>query len=459
MKTVFGTDEVMNKKIHKIYLTFALVIGVVLSIFMPLFSEPDGPFHYTVSTNIVGLSNDLSAYGEREIVTGIETQIPHYQRGDFFETYFKNQIKKMPIENLPRQNSLPSKQGYNYWGHILPATGVWIGNLIYPSLGVMIVVGRLLSTLICVVSMFFIIRWVKAGKLLFFTLSLSPVITSTFASLSYDATTYILSAFTIAAAINIVVRKKVIITDYIYFIISTVALLFGGKTNTQLLIGLIPFIMLITYLQNRSESDDAKLRRSKRKYHLSGALKVGIPLLLLGAIAVFYIKPTLLFGVYRIVISHLINVTPGLTTNSIFQSLLAAPYAGINYIPFWVSAVWYILIVLVILVEKKYVWSPWISWFSFLLFFMGFGAVYYSFANFIGGSAVVSQNRMIGAIVGVQGRYFTPTLLLFSLFAGYEKFRYKLATYRLVTIFSIAVIVISNVILIFGTLFGIYYLS
>lgn len=66
---------------------------------------------------------------------------------------------------------------------------------------------------------------------------------------------------------------------------------------------------------------------------------------------------------------------------------------------------------------------------------------------------------MVGAIVGVQGRYFTPTLLLFSLFAGYEKFTYKLATYRLVTLFAFIVILVSNAMLLFGTLFGIYYLS
>lgn len=458
MKTIFGTEEVMNKKIHNIYLGFALTIGIVLSIFMPLFSEPDGPYHYTVSTNIVGLSNDLSAYGETEIVTGINKQIPHYQRGDFFKTYFQNHIKQMPIENLPRQNKIPSKDGYNYWGHVIPGVGTWLGHLLYPSLGVMTVVGRLFSTLICALSMFFIIKWVKAGKLLFFVLSLSPVTTSIFASLSYDATTYVLSAFTIAAAINIVVRKQIIPWDYVYFLISMIALWFGGKTNTKLLIGLIPFIMLVTYLKNRPMRGE-RLRRHTYKSYFYRSLKIFIPLAIVTTIIVLYIKPTLAFAMYRIIISHLINVTPGLTVNSIFQSLLAAPYAGINYIPFWVSAVWYILVVLVILVEKKYVWSPWISWFSIFLFFLGFGAVYYSFTTFIGGASVVSQNRMVGAIVGVQGRYFTPTLLLFSLFTGYEKFTYKLASYRLVTLFAFVVILISNAMLLFGTLFGIYYLS
>ncbi|WP_256082350.1 hypothetical protein, partial [Staphylococcus aureus] len=53
-----------EKNLHKIYFVVAVVISMILSIGMPLFSEPDGQWHYSVSTNIAGLSNDLSAYGE-----------------------------------------------------------------------------------------------------------------------------------------------------------------------------------------------------------------------------------------------------------------------------------------------------------------------------------------------------------------------------------------------------------
>lgn len=58
--------EIKNteKNLHKIYFTVAVVIGFILSVGMPLFSEPDGQWHYSVSSNIARLSNDLSAYGE-----------------------------------------------------------------------------------------------------------------------------------------------------------------------------------------------------------------------------------------------------------------------------------------------------------------------------------------------------------------------------------------------------------
>ncbi|QDK70485.1 DUF2142 domain-containing protein [Lactococcus protaetiae] len=464
MKRSKRTENIIDKNIHKIYLILALLIGMTLSIAMPLFNEPDGQYHYTAATNIAGLSNDLSAYGEIEITSGIDQQIPHYQNGNFFKTYFKNKIKRMPMKELPRLNYIPSKSGFNYWSHITPAIGVWIGHLIYPSMGVMVVVGRLFSTFISVLSMFFIIRWVKAGKLLFFAVSLSPVIANSFSSLSYDATTFVITAFSIALAINITFKQKVEIKDFILFTLSAVMLWFGAKTNMKILIILVPFIMVVTYISNmrrkegRELSDDFQENNRKKSLKVIG-VAVTIACFIIGLVGLAIFKPTLLFSLYRILISHLINVTPGLTGNSIFQSILASPYPQINYTPLWLSAVWCVLIVLIILTEKKYVWAPIISWFALFLFLLGFGAVYYSFVTFVGQTAIVTQNRAVGAVVGVQGRYFTPTLILFSLFIGNSKFKLKLIPYQLVVNFAIVTIIVSNALLLFGTLFGIYYLS
>ena len=459
MKNIFLTEETIKSKIHKVYLVLALFIGMSFSLAMPLFSEPDGMFHYTVSTNIVKLSNDLSAYGESRIGTNFSTQVTNYQQGTIFEKYYKNKIKEMPMEDLPRENSFPSLTNYNFWGHLIPAGGIWIGHAIYPSIGVMIICARLFTTLLCSLAMFFIIRWVKAGKLLFFTVSLSPIIASSFASLSYDATTYVIAAFVVALAINILVKQSVQKMDYILMILSTIALFLGAKTNLKLLVVLVPLVMLSTYIRNRDVQ--LPLIETWRKRDISKWKLSGLFLLLIIALAIFVyvVRPTLFFTLQRIAISFLINISPGLDVSNLFQTLLVAPIANINYVPYWVSAIWYILLVLVLFSDTKYVSSPFIAYTSLALFLAGFLAVYYSYATYIGGGLTVTQSRYIGAIGGMQGRYFTPTLLLLSLFAGYQKFKFKITQYRLIMIFSILVIVISNTMLIFGTLFGFYYLS
>ena len=464
MKKIFKTKETINKKIHKVYLLLALIIGVTLSIAMPFFNEPDGQYHYTASTNIAGLSNDLSAYGEVAIGSGIDQQLERYQRGNYFEAYYKNKIKKMQIKSLPRLNYVPKKTNYDYWGHIIPAIGVKLGYMIYPSLGVMIVVARLLMTFLCSIAMFLIIKWVKAGKLLFVVVSLSPVITNTFASLSYDATNYVLASFTVACAINIVVRRNILFRDFIYLLLSSIALLFGSKTNTMLLISLIPLVILVTFLRSKREERKEPVIRKRRarnndhSWYSWKKLWIILSLLISVLVLVIIFKPTVVFNLYRVVINYLINVNPGLTPGSIFQSTLASPYPGVNYIPLWVSSLWYILIVLVLFAEEKYVWSKWLSLFAVVLFVLGIVAVFYKYTNFVTVGPKVSSNQKIGGIVGVQGRYFTPSLLLLSLWAGYDKFNLKIKSYKFVTILSIIVIVISNALLLFGTLFPIYYL-
>lgn len=456
MKKLFLSEESLEKNLHKIYLILALSIGITLSLVMPLFNEPDGQYHYTASTNIAGISNDLSAYGETQIVSGIDAQIPKYQKGIFFESYFQNKIEQMPRENLPRLNvSLPLTT-YNFWGHVIPAIGVRIGYTIYPSIGVMVVIARLFTTLLSSLLMFFIIKWVRAGKLLFFAVSLTPVITNSFASLSYDSLTYLIAALTVGFSINILVNNKVRPRDIIILFFISVALFFGAKTNLKLLIGLGPLVMIYVYVAGKSKTEGLIARIYSNKWKI---IKYSFFIILVLIAGAFIVKPTLITSLYRILIGYLINFNPSLNVSSIFQSLLAAPYANINFLPFWISAVWYILLAMILFAEKPYVKSKFISMVALVFFGAGIVAVFYSFITYPTTSDTVGTNRFIGSIVGVQGRYFTPTLLLLSLVAGNDKFIFKLKSYCFTVITAIIVIILSNAMLVFGTLFGIYYLS
>lgn len=64
-------------------------------------------------------------------------------------------------------------------------------------------------------------------------------------------------------------------------------------------------------------------------------------------------------------------------------------------------------------------------------------------------------NAANGAIGGVQGRYITPMFFLLPLFAGNEHFELKVVSYKTIALFSGVIIVISNSLLLFDTLFTI----
>lgn len=447
----------VDKNLHKIYFVVAVVIGIILSIGMPLFSEPDGQWHYSVSSNIVHLSNDLSAYGE-PVGTGMETQKIAYQRGNRFEKYFENQIVKMPIEKIPRTNSIPPVLNFNFLGHIVPALGVWLGYHIYPSVGVMVVVGRLVSSLISSFAICMIIKYLKRGKLLFAALSLTPVIVATTASLSYDTLSYIAALLVFMITINVYEARGINRKYALAMFVTTVFVMIGTKTNIKILVALFPLVIFILFLQRRKEQGKGTFfKLSRRKLIVLSAVALGLIMLALGSLLM--LRPTFLFSVYRIIINFTVNLAPGLSTNNMFIGLLASPYPGYNYMPYWVAGAWYVLLTLVILVEEKFVTSKLLSLGALGLFLANFLGVYHGFLTFLGGGHNPAPNSIVvGSIYGQQGRYFTPFIPLLAFGLSNSVLSLKVLPKRSVLYLTISLAFISNLILIFATLFGIYYL-
>lgn len=446
-----------EKNLHKIYFTIAVIIGFFLSIGMPLFSEPDGQWHYSVSSNIAGLSNDLSAYGE-PVGTGTGIQKSAYQRENWFEKYFENQIVRMPIEKIPRTNSVPPILNFNFLGHAIPALGVWVGYHIYPSVGVMIVIGRLVTSLIASFAICMIIKYVKRAKLLFMALSLSPVIMATTASLSYDTLSYVSALLIFMITINVYEGKVMKWRYAVAMLITSLFVMIGTKTNIKILIGLFPLVIFVLYFQQRKELGRSPLiNLSRKKIMILSTLGVG--LLTVVFISAVAFKPSLLFSIYRIVINFTVNLAPGLSTNNMFLGLFASLYPGYNYMPYWVAGAWYILILLSMLVEGKFVNSKLLSLGALGIFIANFIGVYHGFLTFLsGGYSPAPNNVVVGSIYGQQGRYFTPFIPLLALVLANTSIKLSVLSKRSVLYLTIALAFISNSILIFATLFGIHYL-
>ena len=441
--------------IHKIYFVLALIIGVIISIGMPLFSEPDGQWHYSVSTNIVHLSNDLSAYGE-PIGTGTSIQKQSYQRGDHFEQYFENKIVKMSISDIPRTNNIPPVLSSNYLGHIIPAIGVWIGYHIYPSVGVMIVVGRLFSSLISSFIICLIIKYLKKGKLVIFALSLTPVILGTISSLSYDTFSYILALLVFLITINMLVVKKITWKFIAGMVGTTILVLLGAKTNIKLLLLLFPLVILSVMLSN------GKIKRAGFKVagkKLWFSVTFAGALILIGGGGLLIAKPSLMFSGYRIIINFLVNLSPGISTNNMFLGVLASPYPSYNYMPYWVAGAWYILLLLAMLSEEKFVSFKLLSFGALGIFILNFLGVYHGFLTFLSGGYSPAPNSIVmGAIYGQQGRYFTPFLPLLALGLANSEIKIQVNSKQTIMILTSIFAILSNLILLFATLFGIYYL-
>ncbi|HAV95461.1 MAG TPA: hypothetical protein DCW64_07210, partial [Lactococcus lactis] len=335
---------------------------------------------------------------------------------------------------------------YNFLGHIVPAAGVWLGYHIYPSMGMMIVCARLLSMFVYSLILFFIIKYVKRGKLVFTIIGLSPVVMNTFSSLSYDGLTLVLSAFLVAIGINMVDKGRVTPFNLIPMIISSIAVYFAAKTNIKLLILIVPIIILSTLMKGKIRNKISKL---------PGRLKLITSVILLIVVLIGGAVYAQRYGglglvIYKLFMNFSYNFNPNINVQDI-NTILVQPLATHNMMPFWLTSVWFIMILAAAFAETKFVKDPLICYGAFGLFILNILALYVNF--FTGYSS--GANGANGAIGGVQGRYITPMFFLLPLFAGNEHFELKVVSYKTIALFSGVIIVISNSLLLFDTLFTI----
>lgn len=150
----------LDKNLHKTYFILGLTITIVLSLLMPFFNEPDGQYHLAVSGRISNNIIDTSYYGEYNIDSGMRRQSTSYRDGTRFEKYYLNKANFVDGNHLPREINY-SKHNFVFWGHLVPAVGLFLGKFVYPSIGVMITVARLFSSFVSITLVALIIRYVK----------------------------------------------------------------------------------------------------------------------------------------------------------------------------------------------------------------------------------------------------------------------------------------------------------
>ena len=449
-------------KVHKIYLIVSILLGMILAIGMPFFNEPDGQYHYVASSNMVNLSNDISAYGEVDIGTGIDQQIKAYQQGGYFQKYYLTKIVEMPMSKQPREGVTknPNAKSFIFWGHQIPALGLWIGHEIYPSIGMMITTARLFSVVMNSLLMFLIIKFVKKGKMIFVALSLTPVTLNSFASLTYDSLSFVLVAWLMAIVINSLVDQQIKWWRWVELGVVSSAIYFGAKTNFKVLLLLVPVLIamfLFPRLYRKLSLSCSYLWTNRKNLvlliFLGGVLIFGVLLLLMSLIhnGIFY-------SIYRFIINYTVNFKSSLSVGSVFYNLLGSPYPNINNTPAWVSMIWYIVLFAVLLSEDKFIKNKLISIVGASVFLLGISAVYYSYMTYTTTGAPVSNATALGQMQGLQGRYFTPTLFLLCFVTCYEKFKIKINGQKGVLLFVMSTAIITNVLLLFSTIFGIYYL-
>ncbi|OFI47925.1 hypothetical protein BG262_08000 [Floricoccus penangensis] len=440
-----------EKNIHKLFLITAIFLGVIASIMMPIFNDPDGQYHVAISGKIVGENIDLSTYGETSVGTGFEAQKRSYEDGFHLQKYYFTKYEKTTFDKLPRNFDYNLKN-YVFWGHIVPAIGMKMGSFVYPSLGVVVTFARLASIFVCYISLFFIIKYLKSGKLLFSVISLSPVWLNQIASLSYDASSFVVVAWFIMLAINTVYDKVITKKKNILFFFASILLILVAKKNFYLLLLLLPVlytvypndIAIFESVREQVRKITNRIVNQKRIYKVLEFILLLVTILFLADIGSKKYGGVIV-AIKRLVRTYIyndLNWWPDM-------SWLVSPYPQFNHMPIWLYGMWFALCVLLLIYNERFIKNRSVPIAAGIVFLANVFGVYY---NYLGYGGTFS-----GYISGTQGRYFSPLLLLFVLIAGSKYFpksvlsdKYK----NILVILSFGLILISDTLLIFNTLYG-----
>ncbi|MGT2932491.1 DUF2142 domain-containing protein [Streptococcus catagoni] len=434
-----------NKTIHKTFLVIGLTITMFFSFLLPFFNEPDGQYHLAVSGRISNSVIDTSKYGEMNITSGMKSQKDSYKDGTRFEKYYLNKANFISWKQAPREINY-SKFNFVFWGHLIPAFGLKVGRIVYPSMGSMITFARLITSFFAIVSLTFIIKNLKKAKLIYFAVFLSPVALNSFASLSYDATGFVIVAAFVAILINILVDKELTKKRIALLLATCFLIIIACKQNYWLLLLLTPFVLMEA---NHQFSQKLKLRflkvveLFKKKWwlkFLAAFMVLAFAFLITrshGGIFVVFRRYLMTFGY---------NYSGANLLSNDITSWLAAPYPSENYIPTWVSAVWYLMVFAILFSEEKFIKNKYIGYLFLVFFFIGVFGVYFIMLEYNGART--------SYIEGVQGRYFTPTIILLQVFAASVKTRINEYGQKLTPLFLTGLIVVSNGLLLFDTVVG-----
>ena len=384
-------------KPERLFLIVALVAGLIFIIAQPLFVEPDASYHFDKSSYLSNTVVDRAQIGfpaedYQSAPLPFATVTMKMKDGTYFKDFFETKLPLVSKSKVTDKRAL----GINWYQdimHLIPALGVKVGYMIYPSVGSMVLVARLFSLIFFVLTMYFIIKKLKAYQMIFAILSVTPVVIQFAASLSYDAYNYIAFAWLSATLINLAVdlqEKKVIqIKDFfLRLILPSVALLFS-KTNSRLLYLIVLAFFIVIVAQ--------KLKISLTKVQ---ALIGSGGLIALGALLyLFRYQDQLRLLVSKFLYTFMEPYYSVLTTQVISGTSTVA-------IPAWFYPIQYGALILLFLSYTKEQVPRWFAWLGLLINLMNLFGVLFKYA--------IDPSFAEHVITGPQGRYFTVFLLLLA---------------------------------------------
>lgn len=240
--------------LHLMYAVIAVLFAIIYMVVMPAYSVPDEKAHYD------------SAYEMSNKMLGIqEPEDEHiiYKRAcdnQYFESMLLGQLYLKYEKTFEANPDLEIEEGENhstkhYFAYIPLAVGLTIGRLCHLNFPLTTMLGVLLNLSVFVTAITYAIKKTPIGKKTIFVIGLLPLVVQLSKSYSYDVPLFAATVLIIALTLNwFYGEKRVRALDVVLFILSSLMLIYL-KSGVYAFVILLPIVLM----------DKKKLLQGKRK--------------------------------------------------------------------------------------------------------------------------------------------------------------------------------------------------
>lgn len=222
------------KRPEYVFAVPALIFGIISATFLPQLIANDENMHFIRSYALTDL----------EISHTCNLPVDIKERG-FFAIYARDTPDySFNTDRVDEADRLDTDCGtatsYNPLLHTPQAIGIEMAKLTWPTTGAMILFGRIMNVLVYTIGLFFIIRYAKIGKWLLVVIGLLPTMVHMAGTLSGDVVNNLIILGFISYIFNLFVQKTSMTKKQVGILLILAALLAAAKpTNLPLLLPIL----------------------------------------------------------------------------------------------------------------------------------------------------------------------------------------------------------------------------
>ena len=236
-----------------IFLVLAtLFIGISVFL-MPINRVPDEMNHARMAWNSIFVRTDTSFDWMNSVSADTEINKSEYKQL-FTEKIDLSEEKFQPSFELKRIMHIPQ------------VLGMILGSIVYPSIGVMVTLGRLFNAVFYIASMYLIITKTRYGKWSMVLLSLLPIMVQQAGSLSYDAANFVAILGFFAFLSLMIENPQINLKKLFQILLFALALYITKSNNFLFLLLLFPINFILAGKLSPLEKVNQHIRKLIFKY-------------------------------------------------------------------------------------------------------------------------------------------------------------------------------------------------